>query len=169
VPRFKKPSGMFLVLFGLTVLMGSLSNVQSQTSSQNNHKDEPDEVAATGLIVTFTLMPPSIPAYRVSDGKDMSYPWDIWGFLINGVSVPCEQYTKDTANGLHSFTMFRRDGDFFFVTTKSFGEIKMKIMAEPPMSASEHLRPRPAHYKCEIWATKSKATEILDHLTKKKP
>jgi hypothetical protein len=125
----------------------------------------------TGLIAVIHLMPPSIPVCRL-DGTDVSFPSDIWGFSINGVAVNPEMYTKETALGPRRFASFRTDGDFFFVTTKSFGKIRVKVIEEKK-TYKEYKGFRgfdsgPADIKCEIWAMRDQATAILDQLTKTK-
>ncbi len=141
-------------------------------SSQDTHKKEdPDGVAPTSLIATFTVMPPTRPLYRVSDGADVSFPWNISGLEINGAAVACEQYTRETAIGRFEFAKFRRDGDFFFITTKSFGELQMKVIEERPLgpSMSGVDMPPPAYeIKSEIWATSRQTSEVLDQLLLKK-
>ncbi len=119
-------------------------------------------------------MPPTMPEYRVSDGADVSIPFDIWEFTINGVDVDLEKYTKDTAIGRLDFAKFRADGDFFFITTKLFGEITMKVMESKPESEMPpgfyvaDMPPPPEKYKCEIWATKHQTSEIQGKLKLKR-
>jgi hypothetical protein len=124
-------------------------------------------VAPTELVATFTLLPPMMRFYRLSRLVDLSIPWNISGLRINDVAVQCETYKKDTEIARLDFVKFRRNGDFFYVTTKPFGEIQMKVLEEECHGGGSAQMPASCDYKCQIWATWRQQSEILDQLNRK--